>query len=64
MDDLKREDGQSHLDIIHDDNVRQGSTKRKLLDQVYKVTMAQSRVRCYCSTVEQTGTTKNEDRLL
>lgn len=33
MDDLKREDGQSHLDIIHNDNVRQGSTKRKLLDQ-------------------------------
>lgn len=35
MDDLKREDGQSHLDIIHNDNVRQGSTKRKLLDQVF-----------------------------
>ena len=34
MDDLKREDGQTHLDIIHDDNVRQGSTKRKMLDQV------------------------------
>lgn len=34
MDDLKREDGQSRFDIIHDDNVRQGSTKRKMLDQV------------------------------
>ena len=34
MDDLKREDGQTHLDIIHGDNVRHGSTKRKLLDQV------------------------------
>lgn len=34
MDDLKKEDGQSRYDIIHDDNARQGSTKRKLLDQV------------------------------
>ena len=34
MDDLKKEDGQTRYDIIHDDNVRQGSTKRKLLDQV------------------------------
>ena len=34
MDDLKKEDGQTHLDIIHGDNVRHGSTKRKMLDQV------------------------------
>lgn len=34
MDDLKKEEGQTHYDIIHGDNIRHGSTKRKLLDQV------------------------------
>lgn len=34
MDDLKKEDGQTRYDIIHDGNVRQGSTKRRMLDQV------------------------------
>ena len=36
LDVMKREDGhgQSHLDKIHDDNFRHGSTKRKMLDQV------------------------------
>lgn len=41
MDDLKKEDGQTRYDIIHDDNVRQGSTKRKLLDQVRSFSSAQ-----------------------
>lgn len=37
MDDLKKEDGQTHLDVIHGDNVRRGSTKRKMLDQVSRL---------------------------
>ncbi len=47
MDDLKKEDGLSRYDIIHDDNVRQGSTKRKLLDQVSKYTQ------CIMSNITQ-----------
>ena len=34
MEDLKKSDRLTRNDVIHDDNVRQGSTKRKLLDQV------------------------------
>ena len=34
MDDLKKSDRLTRNDLIHNDNVRQGSTKRKLLDQV------------------------------
>ena len=34
MDDLKKEDRQTHNDIIHEDNIRHGSTKRKMLDKV------------------------------
>ena len=36
MDDLKKEDKLTRNDFIHDDNVRQGSTKRKMLDKVFK----------------------------
>ncbi len=35
MDDLKKEDRLTRNDVIHDDIVRNGGTKRKLLDQVY-----------------------------
>ena len=35
MDDLKKSDHQlTRNDVIHNDNIRQGSTKRKLLEQV------------------------------
>lgn len=34
MEDLKKSDRLTRNDVIHNDNIRQGSTKRKLLEQV------------------------------
>lgn len=37
MDDLKKSDRLTRNDVIHIDNIRQGSTKRKLLEQVHVI---------------------------
>lgn len=46
MEDLKKSDRLTRNDVIHNDNIRQGSTKRKLLEQVWIFTTV---VRLHCT---------------